>query len=307
MQAKSKRVFVLLYVVFSGFFTGVAAQEGRGGQAGAFLSLPVNARANGMGSAYTAVAADASAAWWNPAGLANIAQPQFLGMYSMMSMDRMHNFMALAAPLHSKHGIGISWVQFGVSDIDGRDFRGQPTGMFSNNEMAFTLSYAYRFHPNVSAGLTGKYVHHALASYRASGFALDVGIQAQFKARYFIGAMLQNVFGALNWNTQSALQEQMPKHFRFGVGVTPGDLPVLFTIDAVKMQNDARWKFYAGGEIWLFQRILAVRCGYAVDRFTAGASFAWKAIPFNFQLDYAFRNDVLQEGGVNQISFLMAF
>ena len=42
-------------------FAGVRAAE--------FLTIPVGARGIGMGSAYSAVADDISAIWWNPAGL----------------------------------------------------------------------------------------------------------------------------------------------------------------------------------------------------------------------------------------------
>src|SRR5436309_7220574 len=37
--------------------------------AGEFLKVPVGARAVGMGGAFTAVADDATAPWWNPAGM----------------------------------------------------------------------------------------------------------------------------------------------------------------------------------------------------------------------------------------------
>ena len=51
----------------------ICSNAGSVSQAGAlFLRIPVGARASGMGDAYTAVAEDASATWWNPAGLAFI-------------------------------------------------------------------------------------------------------------------------------------------------------------------------------------------------------------------------------------------
>ena len=41
-----------------------------------FLKIPVSARATGMGSAFTAIANDASATYWNPAGLVDMTRTQ---------------------------------------------------------------------------------------------------------------------------------------------------------------------------------------------------------------------------------------
>ena len=43
--------------------------------------IGVGARAMGLSGAFTAVADDASAAYWNPAGLAQLDAPEILGMY----------------------------------------------------------------------------------------------------------------------------------------------------------------------------------------------------------------------------------
>ena len=49
-----------------------------GTTAGKFLSIPVGARALGMGGAFVAVANDVSAMYWNPAGIAGVYQTEAL-------------------------------------------------------------------------------------------------------------------------------------------------------------------------------------------------------------------------------------
>ena len=46
-----------------------AASENEGATGLAFLKVGVDARASGMGEAYTAVAGDANATYWNTAGM----------------------------------------------------------------------------------------------------------------------------------------------------------------------------------------------------------------------------------------------
>ena len=299
--------FGLLILIILSIANDIIANDGAGGQPGAFMRIPVNARANGMGSAFTAVVQDPSAGWWNPAGLTEVSQIQLIGMYSMMSMDRSHNFIGLGVPLPWENfgSIGLSWLQFGVSDIDGRDFRGQPTSKFNDNEMAFSLSYAYQIRPFVSVGLTGKYLHHSLADYSANGFGLDVGVIGNIKQQYFLGFNIQNILGSLKWNTVSDRKESLPIVLRAGLGFKPGTIPLTAAFDLVKIENGDKLQFYIGTEYWLFRNIFALRAGYAFDHFNAGASFGWQTSKVDFQLDYAFIGDALEEGATNQFSFLV--
>ena len=59
------------------------------------LRMGVDARALSMGGAYVAMASDATAGYWNPAGLADIEKASLTAMYSAdMSYDRSYNYFA---------------------------------------------------------------------------------------------------------------------------------------------------------------------------------------------------------------------
>lgn len=298
---------VLLLLMLIPFIA--AAEDGDGGQAGAFLRIPINARANGMGGAFTAVVQDPSAGWWNPAGLGYVERFQVAGMYSILSMDRTHNFAGVALPLGKRGTIGVNWLQFGVSDIDGRDITGQPTGKFDDSEMAVGASYALKFGSLFSAGATAKYLHHSLQDFSASGFGLDLGVMLRIKERYQAGLVVQNLIGSIKWNTDSNLKETFPKVYRGGVGIKPGILPIpfLLAMDLAKVRGERGVNVHAGSEMWFVRDMFALRGGYAVDEFTVGASFAWNSSKLGFQLDYAFLQDKLDEGATNHISFLIHF
>ena len=307
MNRKLIITLITFILIVAAFPMIVFADEGSGGQPGAFLRIPVNARANGMGSAFTAVVHDPTAGWWNPAGLGFVEQIQLAGMYSVMSMDRLHNFAGLAIPFGKGGALGINWLQFGVSDIDGRDITGQPTGKFNDNEMAFGLSYAFKIGPVFSIGVTGKYLNHSLQDYKASGFGADAGVMLNINKMFHAGFTFQNITGSLKWNTDSELKETLPKVYRAGVGFKPAIFPLLITLDAAKIENEDKMKIYAGSEVWLFRNLFALRGGYAVDNFTIGTSIGWQGPRLGFQLDYAFLQDVLEESPTSQISFILRF
>lgn len=90
--------------------------------AGEFLRLGAGARALGMGGAFVALADDASAVYWNPAGLAGMAGREVLLMHAEQFGSLVnYDFASFATPLGNggEHpsGLGIGLIRLGVDDI----------------------------------------------------------------------------------------------------------------------------------------------------------------------------------------------
>ena len=86
--------------------------------AGEFLKLGVGARALGMGEAFVAVADDASAPYWNPAGLVFLRQRQVLFMHAEQFGDLLnHDFISFAMPLEDQSALAVSVIRLGVDNI----------------------------------------------------------------------------------------------------------------------------------------------------------------------------------------------
>lgn len=148
--------------------TGTAALQ--------FLKLGVDARAVGMGEAYTAVTDDISSVWWNPAGLAPALKNQFFFSHTNWPADIMHEYAAASYT----NGVSTWAVSASVLHMDKMDVTTEeefgPTGeTFTNSDMAFGVSYASTFTDKFSFGLTGKYLRQNLYIYSINSFSVDLG------------------------------------------------------------------------------------------------------------------------------------
>ena len=120
MRSKMTLIFMILSVLTSGSVFAV----GDGGYAGSFLRLGAGARPLGMGGAFTAISDDATASFWNPAGLAQLQKRQIAAAYSQMFEGRRQGLLGLACP--SPLGtVGLGWMSYGVGGISKRGPDGQ--------------------------------------------------------------------------------------------------------------------------------------------------------------------------------------
>ena len=286
-------------------FSTAVGEEGAGGQGGAFLRMGVGARAVAMGGAFTAIADDATAAYWNPAGLGQLKNPQLGAMYSVMSLDRTHNFVSYVQPISSIGTFAVSWINFGVSKIDGRDSYGNPTGEFSDSEMAFMLSYGKSFADIFHIGGSAKYLVHSLADNKASGFGFDVGALVKISDVISLGAVIQDIGSSITWDTFSEHEDTFPTQIRLGAAVSPKLIPIKLAGE-IEKTSEQEAKYHAGVEYWLL-KMLAVRGGYSSKGLTAGGSVKVPAGMLKLQADYAFATDKLDGEAVHKISLMMEF
>ncbi len=119
------------------------------------LRLGAGARSIGLGGAFTAIAEDATATVWNPAGLGSSADLSLNFSTQRLSLDRSHNFIALTKMLGTYGSIGLAATNFGVSDYDLYDTSGEYGGKADYSSNAYSLSYGIAI-GNFNIGLTGR-------------------------------------------------------------------------------------------------------------------------------------------------------
>jgi hypothetical protein len=159
------------------------AINGEAGTSGAqFLKLGAGARAGAMADSFAAVADDASAAYYNPAGLAQLPNTQLGGSHTSYFQGVNYEVLNFTHPIakeeeYARHTLAFSVYQLSVSNIERRsNDTTDPTGTFGSSDGAYALSYAYGYSRRLSFGATGKYIAENLDSYHASGYAADLGV-----------------------------------------------------------------------------------------------------------------------------------
>ncbi|MBN1481617.1 PorV/PorQ family protein [candidate division KSB1 bacterium] len=283
--------------------------EGSGGFGGAFLRIPIGARPAGMGNAFVSIANDANSLYYNPGGLYQIENMTFAGMYSIMSMDRRHYQASFIYPHKQIGTLGLMYIGYSVNKIDGRDESGNPTGDFSDNEMAVSLSYGKEVMSFLGIGASIKYINHSLASYSASGLCYDIGTHFNLAVDHTIidkvsfGIGISNIGGTLKWDTNSGHEDEIPATLRYGAGLNfgIGNTKFLAAIGETRTTDETA-AINLGLETWIYD-VLGLRIGLNGDYVNLGASLRYK----KYQFDYALCPDILEEGATNKLALQIVF
>lgn len=144
-----------------------------------FLEIGIGARAMGMGGSYAAVSNDATALYWNPAGIiwANTAQVEF--MHNDWFMDAGIDFLGAIVPvpeLNSAVGISFTTLGFGEQPVRTVE-RPEGTGeTYDARDFVVGVSVATALTDRFSFGITGKYISSRIWNESGTAFAVDLGI-----------------------------------------------------------------------------------------------------------------------------------
>ena len=285
------------------------------GEAGAIsLTIPPGARANGMGGAYVALSDDATAAWWNPGGMAFITQRHAGLMHSQLvpdlDSDVYYEYLGFTAP-YSDLGVwsfAVVYLTYGTSE--GRDPQNLPTGTFKSWEGAALLSFAMPLSDNLGVGITGKFFRADFApaaltvdKVEGSGstVALDAGALWRLPNRNLtFGASLTNLGPDIAYINQNQA-DPLPFTLRVGTAYQAiknevGSLLLTFDLEQSLVWlisssvSSRRSEIYHVGTEYRYIDLLAGRLGYVSDKdgdfkdFTYGLGFTYSQ---RVSFDYA--------------------
>lgn len=315
-----KRRFILIVAVLLALSSGLVAAE----QAGRDLALTesgLGARPMGMGGAFTAVANDANAVFWNPAGM------MFASSFSAETMQTKLpselNVYYLTAHFQSRQNTaqetpdsawGFYWVNGMLPGIELRD--GDETVTANPNEdmpesgystyqaHAVGASYASWLSKNVAIGLTVSGFFQLFENVEdGKGYGLSVtpGVLWLPDYQWAVGLVVRDAFNFQKWETGT--NENFLPEARAGVSYSPWK--ELLLTGELRQKLDKRYvpTFHTGAE-WRLFNVIGLRAGYNEDRFTAGCGFYIA----NAYLHYAYMGDVTDGiGDSHRVSLGLVF
>lgn len=258
-----------------------------GSSAAQFLKMGAGARAAAMGNAYTAVADDVTAGYWNPAGLSQISSPEVAVMHNEGLVDSKYEYLGAATKM-GRGAIALNLYSVNYGSFDTYSAADAKTGSFDASSLAGALTFSSMINDNLRWGVTGKIIKESIESESATGMAGDIGFLYTMGQTKF-GVTAQNFGGKMKFVSE---ENDLPSLFSVGISRSFMEEKVLLAADAAKY-NDSDMALRMGVD-YRVASMLSLRGGYEAGRSldVGGMTGLCAGMGFHFgniNLDYAFR------------------
>jgi len=291
MKNKLMYFLILSIPLLHGFSDQLSAQEGLAGMPGAYLHMGVGSRALGMGKAYTTLATDATAIYWNPAALANQNPYQVYFMHSRLFYDTNFNYLAGSLPTRNIGSFGLGILYLNSDNFDQRNELNQELGSFGISDVALLFSWSKELFRGVSAGLNYKFVNQKMLDFSGSGHGIDLALKTRLFERLDTGLMFMNLVSP---SMKLALDKQsFPMQMRLGASMTFLQDKFVVSTDVAKIFGWESLFLNIGAEYAIMDNV-AVRGGLNSGQVTMGIS-----INLN-QIGIEYGNEHISELGLYQ-------
>src|SRR5678815_5065895 len=287
---------IYLAVLTSLTFAGVAGAQGTGRS----LDIQPGARQNGLGAAGVALADDATGVtWWNPAGLGFVERSAVELTYAQLvpglASDVNYNYLSYVRPLEGwgAFGLGIVFLSYGQSEA--ADDQGTSQGTFGSNEFSPALYFGTRVLPDLSVGLSLKYIRIQLAPSSFSGvgstFGLDLAALYRIPtAKLSFGINVQNLGPSVTFINEDQASP-LSRNVKVGAAweaYNKGPVGVLLVEDFNQSLVTNKFRTYNHGLELRVADQIAGRIGWYSDPLgdisdlTFGIGLNWKSLALDF-------------------------
>lgn len=251
----SKFLLIILFLILS--------QSLLAGIPGAFVDIGYGARPMGMGGAFVALANDAHAVLWNPAGLTRLKSNNATFMWTKQFELIPYYFFAAGRSVSKSFSLGAAAISSGDKTL---------------RETTVLLSLAYKSQEpslnNFKLGITFKLRNSSFGNNsdggenqikgEAFGIGMDLGFQWRVTAKFYTGLILRDLISPVSYHNKTldkSYSEPVPPALRFGA-VCSAIKNLLLAADWDKaLSDDTHDKLHAGMEYKILN-IFVLRAGF---------------------------------------------
>lgn len=220
---------ILLLALLASF---IHPYEGRavsksGTAAAQFLKIGVGPRAAALAGSFTALANDATALYWNPAGAAAIEKKMFFASHTEWFADINHEYLGMVVPLSLSSTVGVSFISLSSPEMEQTTVaEPEGTGIYFNvQDISIGLTYSRRMTERFSFGLSGKYIQQSIFNESARTMAVDIGgiLHTGFNGMR-LGIAMTNFGGKLRMDGRDLIVSYDNSQQQTGNPLTPAKL-----------------------------------------------------------------------------------
>ncbi|HHE55243.1 MAG TPA: PorV/PorQ family protein, partial [Caldithrix abyssi] len=311
-----------------------------GTTAGKFLSVGIGPRAIAMGGAFASSANDATAMYWNPAGIDQVPTNQFIFTQTDWFVDIKINYVGAIFKAGALGTLGLNMTAMTMGDMEVTT-PNNPEGTgdyFSAGMYAFGFSIARHLTQKFIIGANLKYVRETISQSAAHGVALDIG--TVFVTPFYgirLGTSITNFGTKMRMSGEDLLIQHDPNPningdnanlnayyetesfelpLRVQIGLARDFYPLenqrlTLAVEAAHPNDNSEY-MNVGGELALFKERVFIRGGFKSlfmkDReegLTLGVGYRTPRIgSFYLNIDYAFQ-DFVHLGDVHTFGFIL--
>jgi long-subunit fatty acid transport protein len=292
--------FAQIFPILGGQRAGISTAQ--------FLKIGVGGRGAALGDAFVAIANDASALYWNPAGLTQFNDNQIIFSHNKWVVDINHDFFGAVYHLDETNTFGVSFVSLNMQDMPvTTEFNPFGNGeYFGFSDVAFSVSYSRKMTDKFSFGGTIRYIEETLDKLKMRGLMIDLGTY------YWTGlGSTRFAVAVTNFGNNLAPDGEVvligkrkksewqafapPTMFRIGFAFEPyeDEMHKVTTSIQLNHPNDNSENLSTGIE-YTWNNMFFIRAGYKINVEEQNYSFGTGLfVPIdiaNFTLDYAYSN-----------------
>lgn len=252
------------------------------GLPGEYLQWGVGARAMGMGGAFTGLSDDASAIYFNPAGLSQLKSEQITAMASTLFEDSFYHFIGFVHPSQKAGVLGLGVILLNSGDMEKTNIRQETLGSFKDSRQGIFVAYGKRITQSINCGASVKLVSQQISLYNDTGIGLDGGLFLTPRDRLSLGISFKNIISPVLRLKED--EEKFPFSIQAGLGTRMLNNNLILTMDidkTLKQSLHAR----IGGEYWLWGKTIALRMGADNAKFNAGFGINRDKYGFDYALE----------------------